>query len=295
MAHHRILAADVIGGQRQVAARGQRADQVPVGERRLDHQHVGPLVGVEQRLAQRLATVADFQLVSATVAERRRRARGLAEGPVEGGSELRRVGEDRGVGQLLVVERRAQHTDPAVHHVRRRDDVRAGAGVADRRPREQLERLVVEHASAGVEHATVPVVGVLAEAHVGDQEQLGLGLLDRGARELHDALVVPGRGAPPVLVGGEPEEQHTGEAELLRAAGLGDRAADRKALDAGHRLDRLALSFAERLADEQRQQQPRGIEIGLVDELAHRLRRAQAAHPRYWEGHACSVVTCPRD
>ena len=48
----------------------------------------------------------------------------------------------------------------------------------------------------------------------------------------------------PSFWAGSPKQQHAGESELLRAAGLGDRLAYRKALDAGHRLDRLALSFA---------------------------------------------------
>ena len=52
---HRVLAADVVGGDRQPRLALDRRDHVAVGERRLDHHHVGALLHVEQRLAQRLA------------------------------------------------------------------------------------------------------------------------------------------------------------------------------------------------------------------------------------------------
>ena len=47
--------------------------------------------------------------------------------------------------------------------------------------------------------AAVAVVGVLAQADVGDDEQLGVRVLDRARRELDDALVVVGAGALGVL------------------------------------------------------------------------------------------------
>ncbi|MDZ7631266.1 MAG: hypothetical protein U5K74_07945 [Gemmatimonadaceae bacterium] len=69
---------------------------------------------------------------------------------------------------------RARHADRAdapIHHVARRDDVGAGLGVHDRLARQQLQRGIVVHRLTG-EHAAVPVVGVLAHAHIGDDEQL---------------------------------------------------------------------------------------------------------------------------
>ena len=73
-------------------------------------------------------TFAGIHLVAAPVAERRRRAGGLAERPVERRGVLGRVGDDRRLGQLG-----ADRGDPAVHHVARADGVGAGLGVA--RPR----------------------------------------------------------------------------------------------------------------------------------------------------------------
>ena len=95
--------------------------------------------------------------------------------------------------------------------------------------REQLERHVVVDRAVVAQHAAVPVRRVLAEAHVGDHDELGMGLLDRADGELHHALVVVGarspgrpsrrgcrRGAPPAMP------------ERVRLAGLLDRVGDRE-------------------------------------------------------------------
>ena len=92
---HRVLAGDVVGGERQVEALARGADHVEVRQRRLDHDHVGALGDVELALAQRLADVGGIHLVAAPVAERRRRVGRLAERPVERGGVLGRVGDDR--------------------------------------------------------------------------------------------------------------------------------------------------------------------------------------------------------
>ena len=165
--HHRVLAGDVVGGDREVEALAHRADHVEVGERRLDHQHVRSLGDVELALAERLADVARIHLVAAAVAERRRRACRLAERPVERRGVLGGVGDDRRLGQLG-----ADRGDAAVHHVARADDVGAGLDVRDRGAREQLERGVVVDLLAA-QDAAVAVRGVLAEADVGEQQQLG--------------------------------------------------------------------------------------------------------------------------
>ena len=75
-----------------------RLDHVEVGERRLDHHHVGALGDVGVDLAQRLAGVAPVLLVALAVAAAGDRdVDGVAERPVQPGRVLRRVGEDRHV------------------------------------------------------------------------------------------------------------------------------------------------------------------------------------------------------
>src|SRR4051812_9407146 len=71
--HHRVLARDVVRGDRQVEALADRSDDVQVRQRGLDHQRVGALAHVELALADRLAHVAGIHLVAAAIAERRRR------------------------------------------------------------------------------------------------------------------------------------------------------------------------------------------------------------------------------
>jgi hypothetical protein len=79
---------------------------------------------------------------------------------------------------------------------------------------------------------------VLAQAHVGDDEQVRVGLLDRARGELDHALVVPGSRALVVLVRRDAEEQHGRQAQRRSRSGLVDRPRDRQPVDAGHGVNR---------------------------------------------------------
>ena len=72
--HHGVLAAHVVGDERQLGPLAHRADHVEVGERRLDHDHVGAFGLVDRRLEHRLAHVGGIHLILAPVAERRARS-----------------------------------------------------------------------------------------------------------------------------------------------------------------------------------------------------------------------------
>ena len=124
-----------------------------------------------------------------------------------------------------------------------RDRVGAGLGVGDRGFGQQLDRDVVVDLAVADE-AAVAVRGVLAEADVGDHGQVGVGLLQRPHRHLHDALVVVGAGAGLVLGGGDAEEQDRADPGGGDLGRLGDQLGDREALDARHRLDLLADPLA---------------------------------------------------
>ncbi len=88
----------------------------------------------------------------------------------------------------LGVELRANRAHAAVHHVGRRDGVRAGFGVRDRGLGEQLERDVVVDLTVIPDHAAVTVRHVLAKADIGDHREVGLSPLEGAHRELHDPL-----------------------------------------------------------------------------------------------------------
>ena len=162
------------------------------------------------------------------------------------------------------VERRANRRDAAVHHVARRDDVGAGARVRHRFAREQLERRVVVDVAVA-NHAAVPVLGVLAEADVGDHDELGHLALERAHGLLHRRVVVPRFGARRVLRVGNAEQQHAADAErrgLARVAA----AARRRTSDRRPASSRLALgcrrpserTAAARAATAARQSRARG-------------------------------------
>ena len=66
----------------------------------------------------------------------------------------------------------------------------------------------------------MPVVGVLAQAHVAEDEQVGRRALDRPDRLLHDALLVVRLGAGAVLGGGQTEQDHTPQPQPPRPLGV---------------------------------------------------------------------------
>ena len=63
----------------------------------------------------------------------------------------------------------------------------------------------------------MPVVGVLAEAHVGEERQPGRLGAKRAQRALDDAVVVPRARALGVLLLGDPEQEDRADAERVRA------------------------------------------------------------------------------
>ena len=66
----RVLAAHLVGADRDVEPGAGRGQDVERGHRGLDQQHVGALGDVDRHLAHRLAAVGRVHLVAAPVAER---------------------------------------------------------------------------------------------------------------------------------------------------------------------------------------------------------------------------------
>src|SRR5436309_2361785 len=73
--------------------------------------------------------------------------------------------------------------------------------------RQQLERRVVVDLAVVGDHPAVAVACVFAQADVGDNEQLGMGVLDRARGQLHHPFVVPRARSLLVLGGGQPEQE----------------------------------------------------------------------------------------
>src|SRR5439155_8993940 len=87
--------------------------------------------------------------------------------------------------------------DAAVHHVARADGMRTGVHVTDRRPGDQLQRLVVRDLAVA-DDAAMSVRGVLAQTHVGEENEATAA--EGTERTLHDPVVVVGARALLVLL-----------------------------------------------------------------------------------------------
>ena len=144
-------------------------DDVERHARRLHHHHVGALREIEGDLPDRLVAIGGIHLVGLLVggAERRRAPNGIAEGAVEGGGILRRIGQDADLLPAGAVEGPTDRPHAAVHHVGRGHDLAARLGEHHRLAAEHLDRLVVEN-PAFAEQAVVTVAGVGVERHVAD-------------------------------------------------------------------------------------------------------------------------------
>jgi hypothetical protein len=90
------------------------------------------------------------------------------------------------------------------------------------------------------DQAAVTVIGVLAEADVGDHAQLGDGLLHRGHAALDDSIRRVGAGAARVLRRGNAEEDHARDAEVMDELHLVHQLIHAQTEDAGHGGHRLA-------------------------------------------------------
>jgi hypothetical protein len=171
---------------------------------------------------------------------------------------------------------------PAVHHVRRRHDVRAGAGVRERRFRQPLERGVVIHVAVD-DVAAVSVAGVFAVADVGDDQQPRRLFAQGADGPLHDAIVIVCAGGHFILGLRQAEENHAADAQRLHFGTFLDQFVDGHLIIAGHGADFAPHALAG--ADEQRQDELRRLHVRFADQVANGWSGAQTAQALSWEGH----------
>ena len=167
-------------------------------------------------------------------------------------------------------------------------------GLRDRGAREQLERRVVVDRAVGAQHAAVAVARVLAQAHVGDDEQVGVRVLDRARGELDDALVVPGARALLVLVrrGCRTAARPGCRARAASPASSTARG-DREPVDAGHRVDRRRGRRGRASTNIGRTKSPGASAVSRTRSRSTGV-RAQAAQAGLRERHAYIEATDPR-
>ena len=148
--------------------------------------------------------------------------------------------------------------------------------------RKELERDVVVHLAVA-DDAAVPVRRVLAQAYVGDHDELGVGLLQGSDGHLDDPLGVVGARCRPRPSRRDAEEDHGADAGRLDLGRLGDELGDREPLHAGHRRHLLAHALAG--DDEQRLHEVLRGQIRLAHQVAQCLRAPQAAHAGGGKAH----------
>ena len=91
--------------------------------------------------------------------------------------------------------------------------------MAHRHARQHVERGVVRHLAAVVQQAAVPVVGVRAQADVGDHHEIRGGRLDRPHGLLHGTVGGMGCRRLRVLAVGHAEQQHAANAGKVHHTG----------------------------------------------------------------------------
>ena len=171
--HHGVLATHVVRRQRHVHDRPGLGDDVQVGQRRLHHHHVGALVDVSHDLDDRLTGVGWVLLVSPAIATAHDLdVDGVPERAVEGRGVLGGVRQDHRVQVPRIVQGAPDGRHLAVHHPGGSGHVRPGPGLGHGGPGVELEGGVVVHRAMAVQHAAMPVVGVLVDAEVGHEDHL---------------------------------------------------------------------------------------------------------------------------
>jgi len=155
--------------------------------------------------------------------------------------------------------------------------------MADCGARDQLERGVVVHLVAA-EHSAMAVGRVLAEADVGEEEQLGKPGPQVAEGPLDDPVVDPSAGALVVLLLGDPEQDHGGHARGDELRDLARQRVERVPGEAGQ------LRVQQRLRRyEQRHDEAVELEARLAHERTQRAGPAQPPQPCCGEGaHAAN-------
>ena len=174
------------------------------------------------------------------------------------------------------VECRTDRAHASVHHVRRRDDVRARFRLCHSHRGEDLDRHVVHDDALVVDIAVVSIAGVGIHRDIRDDGDLRNRILDRAHGLLEEAVGVRRFRGALVLdaVGQRREKRHGRNAELRRLLRLLDDQVAAQPEAIGHRLDRDALPAT--FAYEERQDEVRRRDRGLADEVADRRGAAVA-------------------
>ena len=175
------------------------------------------------------------------------------------------------------IESLADGFDASIHHVGRRDEIRAGLGGEDGHLHERFDGAVIIHVGAGgVQDAVVAVRGVRVEGDIGEDHRAGRLRLHFADGAVSEVRRVQGFGAFGGLAGGVDlrEEGHAMDAEGEEFGALGAELGERDAADAREGADGLGdVAFG----DEERLDQVAGLDHRFAEHGTDPGRSTEAA------------------
>ena len=127
----------------------------------------------------------------------------------------------------------------------------------------------------------MPVIGILAEADIGNDHQVGEPFLDRAHRFLNDAVLGVGTRSQGVLLVGEPEQDDGWNMHIGGGLHRVDQVIEGLLIVSRHRGDRVADVFA--LHREEGQDEIAGRQFGFADHAAQGFIPAHAARSVFRE------------
>ena len=177
-----------------------------------------PSSTIERDLAHRLTLIGGVHLIGLAVAEFGSGIRRLAERAVKCRGILRGISQNRHLRMTVRIQFLANGAHAAIHHVGRRNDVRAGfhlgqCGLGQKRQGGIIVDFTI------LDQPAMAVAGVFVQADIADDHQVRQGLLHRAHGALHDAVRIVCARAHFILAFRNAKENHGGDAEVVGGCG----------------------------------------------------------------------------
>ena len=109
---------------------------------------------------------------------------------------------------------------------------------------QQRQCFIVVDGAAVLQHAAMTMLGVFAQADVGNDNQFGIFCFNQLAGLLYRLVHIPAAAADSILVGRYAEEQYSGNTQLNNLVNTFHNAVDRPVVVAGQRFDFMFNVFA---------------------------------------------------
>ncbi len=132
------------------------------------------------------------------------------------------------------------------------------------------------------------VIGVFAQAHIGDYQQIGNRLFDCTDGLLHDSFIQVSLAPDRVFVLRYAEQYHCGDSESVDFLAFAHRAIDRQLRDTGHGRDRLCLVFSR--SDKERVDKISRLKRRFANQVSQFVISTQSSRPISREIHVALQI-----